>query len=393
MVNHARWDGVAVDVGHQIGANDHRHILLIESVDHRLQRVLVLVHVIAVELHNELAGLLVMSRQVPVATDTHVIVVGDDVNQARVVILGDGLASAVGREVVHHHEVELEGSLLLQHTVDGIADGADAVAHRNHHRSLDLKVALVKLDVPEVGFPVDLGSQVATYLLEMLGAGGFHLNLPATIARVDIVENLLAALARVKLDIAVEILVDVADVGKLRQLQAQVIQAGVLIVGLHRLGGLLQAAAAEQQHRPEVKVVAQRALLVVDHRSLDGALVGDVVVVGIKHARTTVVGQLDKSLDGKRSELERVVLGVEHGIVALHMAGDGAHGLAGGQVLDLEHLASLDGSLSIVTGQQIDVSHQALGLQVLDGLSGLLGTDKRDKAINSFHYVLLFCFS
>ena len=94
---------------------------------------------------------------------------------------------------------------------------------------------------------------------------------------------------------------------------------------------------------------------------------------------------LDKALDGKRGELEGVVLGVNQRIVALHMAGNDAHGLAAGQVLDLEHMAPLDGSLGIVASQQIDVSHQAFGLQVRDCLPSLLGIDKRDKAINSFH--------
>ena len=159
----------------------------------------------------------------------------------------------------------------------------------------------------------------------------------------------------------------------------------MLIVSLHGLCGFLQAATAEQQHRAEVEVVAQRAHLVVNHRCLDSALVGDIVVVGIEHARTAVVGQLDKTLDGKRGELEGIVLGVNQRIVALHMAGNDAHGLAAGQVLDLEHMAPLDGSLGIVASQQIDVSHQAFGLQVRDCLPSLLGIDKRDKAINSFH--------
>ena len=218
MVDHARWNGVAVDVGHQIGANDHRHILLVEGVDHGLQRVLVLVHVITVELHNEFAGLIVMSCQVPVAADAHVIVVGNDMDQTRVVILGYGLACAIGREVVHHHEVELEGCLLLQHTVDGVTDGADAVAHRNHHRSLDRKFALIELDVTEVGLAVDLRCEIATDLLEMFGASCLHLDLPATVAWVNIVKDFLPALASIEFDITIKIFIDVADVGKLRQL-------------------------------------------------------------------------------------------------------------------------------------------------------------------------------
>ena len=329
-------------------------------------------------------------RQVPVATDAHVIEVGNDVNQTRVVILGDSLAGAVGREVVHHHEVKLEISLLTQDTVDSVADSADAVTHGNHHRCLDIKVSLVKLNVLEVGLAVDLGSKVATNLLEVLGACSLHLNLSATVARINIVENLLAALASVELDIAVEELVDVADVSKLRKLQTQVIKSGVLIISLHCLCSLLHAAATEDQHRSEVEVVAQRAKLVINHRGLGGTLFGNIVVVGIKHAGTAVVGEFDKALNSEGGKLEGVVLCIEHGIVALHMSCDDTHGLAGGQVLHLEHMAAFNTCLGILTSQQIDVSNQALGLQVRDGLPCLLGIDKRDKAINSFHCFIMF---
>ena len=150
MIDDAGRNGIEVDVGHLIGAYNHGYILLVESIDHRLQGVLVFVHVIAVKLHDELSSVLAVSGQVPIATDAHVIIVSDDMDQARVIIFSDSFTGAVGGEIVHHHQVKLEVTLLFENRINGIADGANAVAHGNHHSGLDLKLALVELDVAEV---------------------------------------------------------------------------------------------------------------------------------------------------------------------------------------------------------------------------------------------------
>ena len=397
VVDDAGRNGIEVDVGHLIGTHNHSHILLVESIYHRLQGVLVLVHVVAVELHDELAHVLAVGSQVPVTADAHVIVVGNNVDQTRVVILGDGLAGAVGREIVHHHQVKLEVALLLEHRVDGVADGADAVAHGNHHRCLDLKVTLIKLNMAEVGhlFAVLLtgSGQIAADFLEVLGAGLFHLDLAAAVARVNIIEDLLATLAGVQLNIAVEELVDVGNGGKLRQLEAQVIQTGELVVGLHRLDSLLEALATEEHHRAEIEVVTQATHLVVDNGSLVGALVGHVVVVGIEQARLGVVAQLGKTLQRERAHLQGVILGVEQHIIGIGMSSDFAHRGAREKHIDGEHLATLNRFGLIYRGKQVNLVHQFLSLEVLDGLRGLFGADKRNKAINSSHDCCsLYCY-
>ena len=79
---------------------------------------------------------------------------------------------------------------------------------------------MVKLNVLEVGNFLAVnhigGSQVTAYLLQVLGTCCLHLNLATTVAWVYIVENLLATLACVELDVTIEILVDVSDGSKLR---------------------------------------------------------------------------------------------------------------------------------------------------------------------------------
>ena len=394
MVNHARRNGIAVDVGHQVGANHHGYILLIEGVDHSLQRVLVLVHVIAVELHHKLASLFMMSSQIPVAANAHIIIVGNDMDKARIIIFGNSLAGAVGREVVNHHEVELEVGLLTQHAVDSVANGAYAVAHRNHHCSLHFKLVMVKLNVLEIGNFLAIhhlgGSQITANFLQMLGAGCLHLDLTATIAWINIVKNLLAALAGVELHIAIKEFVDVANVGKLRELETQVIESGKLIVGLHGCGGLLETATAEEVNRAKVEVIAQTTELVVDHGSLDCPTLGHIIVVGIEHACLRVVGKFHKALHCKGSEFERIILVIIEHIVGIGMLSNCLHRARSSKVLHFDDFTTINSALRVVGCKQKDFTDQFFSLQVLNGEFCLFGICKRNEAVNSSHNSLKF---
>jgi hypothetical protein len=72
------------------------------------------------------------------------------------------------------------------------------------------------------------------------------------------------------------------------------------------------------------------------------------------------------------------------------MSGDGEHRGAGGEALDGQQFAAFYSGSAIHSGQEIDFVNQFLLLEVLDGLRGLLGIGKRDKAINSSHDFLYF---
>ena len=191
-----------------------------------------------------------MSGKIPVATNTHIVVVGNDVNHAWVVgKFVNGFACAVGREVVYHHEVEFEVGFLIEHALDGVANGANAVAHGNHHCGFHFKFATVEFNVLEVGCAISLyRGQIATNFLEVFGAGLFHLNLATTVFGVYVVENLFATLAGVELHIAVEEFVDVGDGGKLREFETQVVEPGKLILCFHSICRFLKAASTEEEH-------------------------------------------------------------------------------------------------------------------------------------------------
>ena len=217
---------------------------------------------------------------------------------------------------------------------------------------------MVKLDVLEVGnflaFNHLGGCQITTYLFQVLGAGSFHLNLAATVAWVYIVENLLAALAGVELDIAVKILVDVSDGSKLRQLQAQVIETGKLVGRLHGFCCLLETLAAEHEHRTEIEVIAQRAHLIVDNGGFHCTFVGDIIVVGIDHATLCVGENLHETLEGEWREFQSHILGVKHGHASVALLGDSLDGGSRCEVVNIEHLAAVDGALGLSIGKQID---------------------------------------
>ena len=328
--------------------------------------------------------------EVPISTYAHVIVVGYYVYQAWVVLkLVYCLASSVGREVIHNHQVKLEVALLVKHRFDGVAYCANTVAHRYHHSCFHLKLTSVKLYVLEVGHFLAVNHlgwcQIAAYLFQMFCAGSLHFYLAATVFGVNIVKDFLAALACVKLHIAIQIFVDVGQLAKLRQFQAMVIQTGKLIVGFHCLGGFLEALAAIKHHGAKVKVIAQCSKLVVNHRSLNSAFLGHVVVVGIAHRRLAVVGNLHKSLDCKRSELQCVVFCVKQHIVGIGFLSNGLDCCRRVQIFHFNHLTAFHRALGFVVGQKVNLIHKVVLFQTLNSFAHLCGVGKRNEAVNSSH--------
>ena len=250
MVDDARWNHVAIDVGDHVSTHNHCYVLFVECVHHSGEGIFVFVHVVAIELNDKLTSLFVVSSEVPVATDTHIVVVSDDVDQAWVVSkFVDCFTSTVGREVIYHHEVELEVGLLVEHALDSVADSADTVTNRNHNGCFHFKFATVEFNVLEVWSSVFLNrSEVTTDFLEVFGTSLFHFNLTATVLRIYVVENLFTTLAGVELHVAVEEFVDVGDSAELRELQTEVVQTSELIVSLHCFSSFLEAASAEEEH-------------------------------------------------------------------------------------------------------------------------------------------------
>ena len=158
----------------------------------------------------------------------------------------------------------------------------------------------------------------------MLGASLLHLDLRLAVLRVDIIEEALARLARVELHLRIEIFVDVNKHLRLRQLQAEVVEASGLVIGGDALGGLLQGGSLQEHHATEVEIVAQTALLVIDGGRLQSATVGrQLIVVGVEHAGTRHLGHVHHALQGKVTQLDELAVQVNERVGGGGLGGDG----------------------------------------------------------------------
>ena len=155
--------------------------------------------------------------------------------------------------VVDHDDIIGEVGLLRQGALHGVGNGLLAVEHGNDDRGLTGEFLLV-----EVGLAVKVGIDDGSHLLEMGCAGTLHLNLHLAVARVDIVELLLAALAGVELGLGVEIFVEMEYLALPAQIQAQVVESGILIVHTVGLRHIVeQRLRLDEPQAAEVEVVAE----------------------------------------------------------------------------------------------------------------------------------------
>ena len=199
-----------------------------------------------------------------------------------------------------------------------------------------------------------LGCEITAYLLQVLGYGLLHLNLASTVAWIHIVKHLLAALACVKLNVAVQELIDMLKCCKLAQLQAQVVESGVLIVGFHHRCCLLECLCTEEEYRSEVEVVAKATHLVVDYRCLGAVGLVAVVVVGIEHTCLSVLGNLHKTVECKHTKFQAVIFSVKKHIVGIGMLGYLLDCLARIQAVDFNHLTALNRVCALLFLEKID---------------------------------------
>ena len=136
--------------------------------------------------------------------------------------------------VVHYYYVILECSLLRESRSDSVGDGLGAVENRYNHRSLVREVLLAV-----VGLHILRRVYRSANLVEVLCRHLLHLYLHLAVARVDVVELALAALARVGLHLRVQILVKMENLRLAAYVQAQVVEARPLVVGEMLLCGVL----------------------------------------------------------------------------------------------------------------------------------------------------------
>ena len=134
----------------------------------------------------------VVDSYVPAAADAEVGAFRNDVYESLVLSSRsfEYCGSAVGGVVVHHDDVIFECGLLRESRTDCVGDGLRAVEHGYDDRCLEREVLLAV-----VGLGVLRCVYHSTNLVQVLCGSLFHFYLHLAVARIDVVELSLAALA------------------------------------------------------------------------------------------------------------------------------------------------------------------------------------------------------
>ena len=305
VVYHPRRQRVQLEVRQPVAAHHHGTPLLVEGLHHRAERVRAAVEVVTVQLYRKLATQPVVYRLVPTSAYAQTRACRHQVYHPCILRcpLADDLRGAVGRVIVHHYHVEGKRSLLTECRAYGIADGAHAVAHRYDDRCLADPLHPVRLqtDLAEARF------QIAPYGLQMAGAYALHLQLALAVARIHVGKVLCLAGGlhiRHPLHHRIERLVHTQWQAASAQAQAQVVQGGPAVRFVHPCHLLLQPVGTQQPQRAEVKIVAQRTLLVVDDGHLHPAAIRPLqAVVCIEQIGTACFGYVRHTLQYVGSRL------------------------------------------------------------------------------------------
>ena len=205
------------------------------------------IEVVAIQLYCKLAAMVAVDGYIPATTDAEVSALWHDLDEATslfVVLLfhlvsdaTEYLARLVGGVVVDHDDVKLEVGFLAEGTLHGISDGLLSIEDWDDHGSLVLKVLLV-----EVGQAIITSIYQCSHLLQVLGTSTLHLYLNLTVARVHVVELLLATLSRVEFILCIKIFVEVEDFTHTAQVEAKVVETRIEIIYSIGLGGIVTKA-------------------------------------------------------------------------------------------------------------------------------------------------------
>ena len=133
MVNDARRQCIQFKVAYPVCSHQHGTLLGVELINNTLQRVLIAVEVIAVELHRETSAVGAVDSQVPATANSQVIAFGDEMQHPAVAEGVYYLARSVSRVIIHHNYIEREGCLLFQHRANRIGDCRASVQYGDNH--------------------------------------------------------------------------------------------------------------------------------------------------------------------------------------------------------------------------------------------------------------------
>ena len=275
MVYQSWRQGVKVEVAHAVRADHHRCLLVVKGIYDFLESLRRRIEVVAVQLDCKFAAVLAIDGYIPAATDAEIVSHRHNLYETSRLLVVSGfhlasdfiknLASAVGRMIVDHDDVELEIGFLAQRTLHGIRDGLLSVENRDDHRSL-----VEEFLFAEIRLAIKTGIDEGSHLVEMLRASLFHLYLHLSVARVHIVELLLAALSVVEFIFCIEEFIEMEDLSHATQVETEVVETRILIVSSVLLGDeVTEGLRLDEPEASEIEVVAKATRLVINNRMLN----------------------------------------------------------------------------------------------------------------------------
>jgi hypothetical protein len=252
-------------------------------------------------LDSEATAFLVVESYVPVTTNSVPSLILSDINEVVVTLSNDALDyiyRTILRVVIYNDYVELIRSLnyLAKRALDSGTDGTNAVLTWDNYSSVILEAFAVEIYILETR------SEVTVDIFEVLGSSLLHLDLYATVLRINIVEVLLASGTVVELYIIIEVLVDVLQSALLANFETEVVETSVLIINIHASNSLFHCASAIEENRTELEVVADRTQLVVNNRSVGTNVTYLVEVIRINHSSLGVLDECLHTLESEENE-------------------------------------------------------------------------------------------
>ena len=275
MVYQSWRQGVEVEVAHAVRADHHRCLLVVKGIYDFLESLRRRIEIVAVQLDCKLAAVLAIDGYIPAATDAEIVSHRHNLYETSRLLVVSGfhlasdfiknLASAVGRMIVDHDDVELEIGFLAQRTLHGIRDGLLSVENWDDHRSL-----VEEFLFAEIRLAIKAGIDEGSHLVEVLRASLFHLYLHLSVARVHIVELLLAALSVVEFIFCIEEFIEMENLSHAAQVETEVVETRILIVSSVLLGDeVTEGLRLDEPEASEIEVVAKATRLVINNRMLD----------------------------------------------------------------------------------------------------------------------------
>ena len=300
MVYYSRWKSVELEVAHTVRTYHHRRFLLVEGIYYLLKRVRTRVEIVRIQLDSEASATGILHCHVPASAYSEVVLLRNDVDKSLILDVGKQFGSAVSGVIIYHYDIVREIRLLSEHAVDGICDSLHAIEDRDNDSGFHVKVLLLEVRFEEVG-SIYRGFDG----FQMRCCGAFHLYLHLSIARIDIVKLLLAALSRVFFLFGVEVFIEMHDRAVARKEETKVVETSVFVIAFRVVEIVIQQASADEDKLSEVEIIAYAAFLIVYCGVLFRLSFDDGVVVSVEHGAISVVSHACHAVEGKCAELDR----------------------------------------------------------------------------------------